>query len=63
VLVPAPGEYVADGAARQAARVWHGGSAPPPWQPAHARTYEDDPVPEIRTQYALARDLVLERAG
>src|SRR5205823_5869799 len=31
VRVPAPGEYVADGAARQAAWVLTGGAAPPAW--------------------------------
>ena len=36
VTVPEPGEYVADGAARQAAWVLRGGDAPPSWK--HAST-------------------------
>ena len=52
VLVPPPGEYVADGAARQAAWVLAGGDSPPAW-PAPAReTYEADPVPHVRERYA-----------
>jgi len=61
VLVPAPGEYVADGAARQAAWVTLGGSQPPSWSAGQVREYAAAPVPRIRDQYAEARDLVIDR--
>jgi xylulokinase len=62
VLVPPPGEYVADGAARQAAWVTLGGDAPPTWTAGQPEVYEDTPVPRIREQYAAARNAVLDRA-
>ncbi|GIF15375.1 xylulokinase [Actinoplanes teichomyceticus] len=62
VLVPPPGEYVADGAARQAAWVTAGGSAPPVWSAETPALYEDAPVPLIREQYAAAQHAVLDRA-
>ncbi|WFE32708.1 xylulokinase [Micromonospora sp. WMMD975] len=61
VLVPPPGEYVADGAARQAAWVVAGGDTPPRWSAETPETYEDDPVPLIREQYATAQHAVLDR--
>jgi xylulokinase len=61
VLVPPPGEYVADGAARQAAWVALGGDAPPTWAAARPEVYEDEPVAVIREQYARARDAVVDR--
>ncbi|ASW56390.1 xylulokinase [Plantactinospora sp. KBS50] len=61
VAVPEPGEYVADGAARQAAWVALGGAEPPAWTLAAAREYAADPVPAIRERYAQARDLTVER--
>lgn len=61
VLVPPPGEYVADGAARQAAWVARGGDTPPTWAAASPETYEDEPVPLIREQYARAQQAVLDR--
>jgi xylulokinase len=57
VAVPEPGEYVADGAARQAAWMLSGAVEPPPWTPAGLVTYEADPRPEIRVRYATVRDL------
>src|SRR3954471_1569371 len=63
VLVPPPGEYVADGAARQAAWVAAGGSAPPSWSAETPEVYEDTSVPLIREQYAAARDAVVDRPG
>jgi xylulokinase len=58
VLVPTPGEYVADGAARQAAWVLSGSEAPPAWSAAsEATTYRGDPVPLVREQYAAVREL------
>lgn len=56
VTVPEPGEYVADGAARQAAWLLSGADAPPAWQSGQARVYEADPQPAIRDRYAAARD-------
>jgi xylulokinase len=61
VLVPPPGEYVADGAARQAAWVTLGGAAPPVWSAETPEVYEDSSVPVIRAQYAAARDAVIDR--
>ncbi|BAL86256.1 putative xylulokinase [Actinoplanes missouriensis 431] len=61
VLVPPPGEYVADGAARQAAWVARGGDTPPAWSAASPEVYEDDPVPLIREQYAAAQNAVIDR--
>jgi xylulokinase len=63
VLVPPPGEYVADGAARQAAWVIAGGDTPPTWSAESPETYEDTSVPLIREQYAAARDAVIDRAA
>ncbi|MFI7598941.1 xylulokinase [Actinoplanes sp. NPDC049681] len=63
VLVPPPGEYVADGAARQAAWVLAGGDAPPAWSAETPERYEDTSVPLIREQYAAARDKVVDRAA
>jgi xylulokinase len=57
VVVPAPAEYVADGAARQAAWALAGGDAPPEWERAGTRTYQADPTPAVREQYAASRDL------
>ena len=45
MLVPAPGEYVADGAARQAAWVLSGADRPPDWAAATTERYEADPSP------------------
>jgi xylulokinase len=63
VLVPPPGEYVADGAARQAAWVALGGAQPPAWAIGEVRSYEAEPVPSIREQYAAAREKVVDRAA
>jgi xylulokinase len=61
VLVPAPGEYVADGAARQAAWVLSGADAPPDWASAATERYEADPTPAVRERYAAVRDLTAKR--
>ena len=63
VVVPPPGEYVADGAARQAAWALAGGPAPPPWEPAGAESFEAEPAPRVREQYAASRDLVRDAEG
>jgi xylulokinase len=61
VSVPSPGEYVADGAARQAAWVLSGDTEPPRWASAESRTYESEPSPDVRLRYAEAREHVLDR--
>jgi xylulokinase len=61
VVVPEPGEYVADGAARQAAWVLAGTAQPPAWQLGRTETYEADPTPDVRARYAEVRDLTATR--
>jgi xylulokinase len=56
VTVPPPGEYVADGAAVQAAWVLAGSEEPPRWVPQGTATYEADPLPEVRERYHGYRD-------
>ena len=55
VLVPPPGEYVALGAARQAAWALAGTPAPPTWPARGADLLEADPQPEVRERYAELR--------
>ncbi|HET6654098.1 MAG TPA: xylulokinase [Nocardioides sp.] len=55
IEVPAPGEYVADGAARQAAWVLAGDDAPPAWALGEVARYDGDPVTAVRDRYAEAR--------
>ncbi|GHS89793.1 xylulokinase [Actinomycetota bacterium] len=58
VLVPTPGEYVADGAARQAAWVLQGTDEAPAWTGAgDTEAFHADPVPAVRAQYAAVREL------
>jgi xylulokinase len=61
VVVPPPGEYVADGAARQAAWVALGGAAPPTWSVGDTEEYAAPGVPAVRARYAEARERVLDR--
>ncbi len=61
VVVPPPGEYVADGAARQAAWVLSGAAAPPTWTLAGTKTFEADVTPGVRDRYAEVRDLTATR--
>jgi xylulokinase len=62
VTVPTPGEYVADGAARQAAWALSGTEQPPAWTAAgEAEVHEADPTPHVREQYAAVRDLTATR--
>jgi xylulokinase len=63
VLRPTPGEYVADGAARQAAWVLSGADAPPVWAAADTETFEDDPTPGVRERYAEVRELTAGRVA
>lgn len=58
VVVPPAGEYVADGAARQAAWVLAGTVEPPEWSSLRDgadREYASSVVPEVRERYAAAR--------
>ena len=57
VTVPLPGEYVADGAARQAAWVLAGSAQPPGWELEGAEVFESAPTPNVRKRYAEVRDL------
>jgi xylulokinase len=62
VVVPPPGEYVADGAAIQAAWAFqertHGAKAEPPtWQLGRTETYDAEPLPWLRDRYRSRRDL------
>ncbi|RNL77635.1 xylulokinase [Nocardioides marmorisolisilvae] len=61
VYVPSAGEYVADGAARQAAWALDGESRPPDWATADLRRFDADPQPEVRERYAEARELTIRR--
>jgi xylulokinase len=61
VLVPPASEYVADGAARQAAWVLAGNEAPPAWPAPGTEVYEADPSPQVRERYAEVRDLTARR--
>ncbi len=61
VVVPPPGEYVADGAARQAAWLALGTGEPPSWTPSGTQEYAAEPVPGIRERYAQARERHLDR--
>ena len=60
--IPEPGEYVANGAARQAAWVLAAAADPgvdaPGWSTTVATTLDADPRPVVREQYAAVRDLV-----
>jgi xylulokinase len=56
VEVPEQAEYVADGAARQAAWLLAGGNAPPDWTLTPTQRYEADPEPAVRARYAAVRD-------
>lgn len=57
VLVPTPAEYVALGAARQAAWACSGSAGPPEWAPPPAREYAADAAPGVLERYAQVREL------
>ena len=61
VTVPQPGEYVARGAARQAAWVLSGADQPPEWPLADAVQTEVEATPAVRQRYAEVRDLTASR--
>jgi xylulokinase len=56
VTVPEPAEYVALGAARQAAWALSGTTAAPDWPARPATRHEAAPLPGVREQYAALRD-------
>ncbi|GIH06583.1 xylulokinase [Rhizocola hellebori] len=63
VIVPEPAEYVADGAARQAAWVLSGHQDPPQWAGPPAKAYESDDVDrQTRERYREAREHFVSRA-
>ena len=61
VHVPTPGEYVADGAARQAAWVLTGEPQPPAWATGNTEVYEGDVAPGVRERYAEVREMTARR--
>jgi len=57
VTVPQPAEYVALGAARQAAWALSRATDPPGWPlPGLSAEYTAEPVPLVRQRYAALRD-------
>ena len=56
VLVPQPGEYVADGAARQAAWALLGGATPPQWNLGEVSSTHSVATPEVVSTYRALRD-------
>jgi len=56
VLIPPEGEYVADGAAKQAAWALLGGSTPPVWDLGKATHIEAAATPEVLEKYRTLRD-------
>jgi xylulokinase len=56
VLIPPAGEYVADGAAKQAAWALLGGSTPPVWDLGKATHIEATATPEVLEKYRTLRD-------
>jgi xylulokinase len=61
VLVPPAGEYVANGAARQAAWTLSGQSEPPQWTLGTTETFDAPTEPAVRDRYAAARDHVIDQ--
>jgi xylulokinase len=59
VQVPTPPEYVALGAARQAAWVLLGQESPPSWSVGVSAIYEADPTPQVLERYQAAQQLTL----
>jgi xylulokinase len=56
VLVPQPGEYVADGAARQAAWALSGDTNPPQWNLGEVTSARAEHTPDVVTRYRELRD-------
>ncbi len=57
VLAPSPAEYVALGAARQAAWALSGSADPPAWKSPPTARYTAQPAPEVQQRYAMVREL------
>jgi xylulokinase len=57
VLAPTPAQYVALGAARQAAWALSGSPGPPEWIAPPTDEYTADAAPEVLAHYARVRDL------
>jgi xylulokinase len=62
VLVPTPAEYVALGAARQAAWTFSRADSPPEWSSGITTTFTADPTPVVLDQYRRAQPLTLGQA-
>jgi len=61
VAVPPPAEYVALGAARQAAWALSGAESPPEWPlPGFSAEYTAEPAPLVRERYAALRDATVD---
>ena len=56
ITLPGDAEYVALGAARQAAWALSGAASPPVWALPGSRVVEADPLPHVRDAYATLRD-------
>lgn len=61
VDVPEPGEYVANGAAKQAAWILAGGDEPPVWELAGVEHLTAEPQPEVRAAYDAAAAVLADR--
>jgi len=59
VLMPPAGEYVADGAARQAAWALHGSLTAPIWNLGEAQEISAKPTPHVLEKYRLLRDATI----
>ena len=59
VLIPPAGEYVADGAAKQAAWALLGGNTPPVWDLGKATHIEAAATPEVLEKYRILRDATI----
>ena len=59
VQVPTPAEYVALGAARQAAWTLSQDDSPPQWSSGMTATYTAEPTPHVLEQYRAAQSLTL----
>jgi xylulokinase len=56
VLLPPAGEYVADGAAKQAAWALLGGATPPQWNLGDVEKFSSPATPEVLARYRQLRD-------
>jgi xylulokinase len=58
-VIPPAGEYVADGAAKQAAWALLGGDTPPLWDLGSASLIEAASTPEVLEKYRTLRDATI----